>query len=311
MPTPYGDTSTIAVFGSKGDKDSKEHELSTAKAITRPVKKPIMSNHLKYDNDDLTDIIEMKQELNKAYKNQLIKQEKLHVKQELKMKHNHESQSHTQLKPIIKNKKTESMQHQEQQQEQQQQQAEHWKSLMNKHDRHSPGSSKILNFPENLPSVLYYDYKTEEHQHHQHLHHQQHIKHQQLLKQKKQQRQLIQQQNEQHLSHINRLEAFNQNIFPTYKNIQQQQQVKTTTANANVNGYENAYSEIATETDSDILPEPPMKKAKIYKTTPATAAAATTLQNYSSSFPYDKQDEQKMDDTLTLTLTALNEVINY
>ncbi|XP_037887422.1 myb-like protein W isoform X2 [Glossina fuscipes] len=315
MPTPYGDTSTIATFGIKGGKDSKEHELSTAKTIIKPVKKPIMSNHLKYDNDDLTEIIEMKQELNKAYKNQLIKQEKMHVKQEPKMKHNHDSQSHTQLKPIIKNKKTESMQHQEQQQEQQQQQQqeqeqqqpEHWKSFMNKHDRHSPGSSKILNFPENLPSVLYYDYKTEEHQHHQHLHHQQHIKHQQLLKQKKQQqKQLIQQQNEQHLSHISRLDAFNQNIFPTYKNIQQQ--VKTTTANANVNGYENAYSEIATEIDSDILPEPPMKKAKFYKTTPATAAAAaaaTTSQNYSSSFPYDKQDEQKMDDTLTLT--ALNE----
>uniref|UniRef100_A0A1B0C4U9 Uncharacterized protein n=1 Tax=Glossina palpalis gambiensis TaxID=67801 RepID=A0A1B0C4U9_9MUSC len=243
MPTPYGDTSTIATFGIKGGKDSKEHELSTAKTIIKPVKKPIMSNHLKYDNDDLTEIIEMKQELNKAYKNQLIKQEKMHVKQEPKMKHNHDSQSHTQLKPIIKNKKTESMQHQEQQQEQEQQQQqeqeqqqpEHWKSFMNKHDRHSPGSSKILNFPENLPSVLYYDYKTEEHQHHQHLHHQQHIKHQQLLKQKKQQKQLIQQQNEQHLSHISRLDAFNQNIFPTYKNIQQQKTQPQSTGSLDFN----------------------------------------------------------------------------
>ncbi|XP_036332391.1 myb-like protein Q [Rhagoletis pomonella] len=55
-------------------------------------------------------------------------------------------------------------------------------------------ASKILSFPENLPSVLYHDYRTEEHQHHQHQHHQQHLKHQQKKLQLQIQHQQEQQQ---------------------------------------------------------------------------------------------------------------------
>ncbi|XP_067631725.1 uncharacterized protein [Eurosta solidaginis] len=170
--------------------------------------------------------------------------------------------------------------------------------------------NKILSFPENLPSVLYHDYRTEEHQHHQHQHQQQHLKHQQKKRQMQLQQQLQQQmqqrrqkqQQETHKQqqpHTHNAWQRAQLQSPQYQhNILKGKSAAATNSyaafapilyaggggsndgdsnNLSLNadwgmfdGNENVYNGL--ETDSDILPEPPTKKPKM-------TAAATTITN--------------------------------
>ncbi|XP_053965155.1 hybrid signal transduction histidine kinase L [Anastrepha ludens] len=157
-------------------------------------------------------------------------------------------------------------------------------------------ASKILSFPENLPSVLYHDYRTEEHQHHQHQHRQQHLKHQQkklqLQKQRQQQQQLQRKQQMQQHTHSvwksgEHQPTQHQHDTLVAKSVPKRGYASASplytgrdTSNTNwglVDGNENVYDD--TDSDSDILPEPPTKKPKMTATTStamATMTATTT-----------------------------------
>ncbi|XP_033234070.1 myb-like protein Q [Drosophila pseudoobscura] len=121
------------------------------------------------------------------------------------------------------------------QQEQQQQHSSH---------PHKPphSSSKILNFPENLPALLYYDYKTEEHEHHQHQHHQQHLLHE-----------------KQRLQH--QQEALARQKPPADAGVELHTDL----------GVDKNFDDA--ETDSDILPEPPTKRPKAAPTQWTTSSS--------------------------------------
>ncbi|XP_037941115.1 uncharacterized protein LOC119674063 [Teleopsis dalmanni] len=142
--------------------------------------------------------------------------------------------------------------------------------------------SKILNFPENLPSVLYHDYKSEEHQHHQYQHRQQHLKHQLVQLQMRHQ----QQQQYLHGQHI----KFEVTTLPSEH---------PSTENDNV--------DIETETDSDILPEPPTKRPKMTVTTiPATTAtksANKTIATKRTSNVHSTNDSKNLDNMTAVDCT--------
>ncbi|KAH8394679.1 hypothetical protein KR222_001665, partial [Zaprionus bogoriensis] len=143
-----------------------------------------------------------------------------------------------------------------QRQQQQQQHEQNPQQHLHAHQQHS--TSKILNFPENLPALLYYDYKTEEHEHHQHQHHQQH-----LLHEKQRQQQQQQQQQQQRLQQ---------------QRLQQQQQKAHADVELSTDlGIDKNFDEA--ETDSDILPEPPTKRP----TQPAATLTASSSSSDSSS----------------------------
>ncbi|KAH8304270.1 hypothetical protein KR059_005303 [Drosophila kikkawai] len=113
-------------------------------------------------------------------------------------------------------------------------------------------SSKILNFPENLPSLLYYDYKTEEHEHHQHQHHQQHLLHEK--------QRLLQQQQE----------ALARQKAPVVAEVGPGPAAESGTNLGTDKNPDEA------ETDSDILPEPPTKRPKAAPTQWSAQALMTT-----------------------------------
>ncbi|XP_014099714.2 probable serine/threonine-protein kinase yakA [Bactrocera oleae] len=152
----------------------------------------------------------------------------------------------------------------------------------------SVSASKILSFPENLPSVLYHDYRTEEHQHHQHQHHQQHLKHQQkklqLLMQQQQQKrkqQMLQHTHGPRKDGEHQPSQYQHDIFagksaasayassPSLYTGRDSSNLELSADWGLVGGNENIYDDA--EADSDILPEPPTKKPKMT----AAAAAAT------------------------------------
>ncbi|KAH8236986.1 hypothetical protein KR038_001981 [Drosophila bunnanda] len=136
-------------------------------------------------------------------------------------------------------------QHEHQQQQHHPHQAQH-------------SSSKILNFPENLPSLLYYDYKTEEHEHHQHQHHQQHLLHEK--------QRLLQQQQE----------ALARQKAPV---VAEGGPGPALGADPGVQLRTNFGSDKnpdEAETDSDILPEPPTKRPKAAPTQWPAQALMTT-----------------------------------
>lgn len=156
------------------------------------------------------------------------------------------------------------------------------------HHTSSGGSSKILNFPENLPSVLYYDYKTEEHQHHQHQHREQHLKHQHEKELKH--RQHSSSRHHEYGDGDGDGQDFNaQAVVDTsvtkpavatsrgtsgggghdiVQHRQQQEKPLLSSSSSSLagkylrNGNDNIYN-VDLPTDSDILPEPPTKKPKL------------------------------------------------
>ncbi|KAH8285378.1 hypothetical protein KR054_008322 [Drosophila jambulina] len=146
-------------------------------------------------------------------------------------------------------------------------QHEHEHEHQQQHQQHHPhqaqhSSSKILNFPENLPSLLYYDYKTEEHEHHQHQHHQQHLLHEK-------QRLLQQQQQQQQEALARQKAAVIAEVGPG----------PAPGAEAGVELRTNLGSDKnpdEAETDSDILPEPPTKRPKAAPTQWPAQALMTT-----------------------------------
>ncbi|XP_017079199.2 transcription activator MSS11 isoform X2 [Drosophila eugracilis] len=137
----------------------------------------------------------------------------------------------------------------------------------NYHPHQQPHSaSKILNFPENLPAVLYYDYKTEEHEHHQHQHHQQHLLHEKqrlLLQQQQQQEALARQKASESASES---EAGSKAAATADGDAAVEPSVDL--------AVDKNFDEA--ETDSDILPEPPTKQ-------PKAAATQWPTSNSSSS----------------------------
>ncbi|KAH8254043.1 hypothetical protein KR032_008138 [Drosophila birchii] len=136
-------------------------------------------------------------------------------------------------------------QHEHQQQQHHPHQAQH-------------STSKILNFPENLPSLLYYDYKTEEHEHHQHQHHQQHLLHEK--------QRLLQQQQE----------ALGRQKAPMVAEVGPGPALGAEAGvelRTNLDGDKNPDE---AETDSDILPEPPTKRPKATPTQWPVQALMTT-----------------------------------
>ncbi|XP_017003893.2 probable basic-leucine zipper transcription factor Q [Drosophila takahashii] len=168
------------------------------------------------------------------------------------------------------------------------------------HQQAPHSSSKILNFPENLPALLYYDYKTEEHEHHQHQHHQQHLLHEK--------QRLLQHQQEQQ---------------------QQEALARQKAAESEAGAAADAAVEPAVdknfdeaETDSDILPEPPTKQpptqwptsssgsssstAKALMTTRAVATVAATSTIASTSASRTTTTTTR---TTTTTATGTNEMV--
>ncbi|XP_030384728.1 probable serine/threonine-protein kinase tsuA isoform X2 [Scaptodrosophila lebanonensis] len=185
------------------------------------------------------------------------------------------------------NQAAKEMHYQQQQQQEQEQQQHlqqlHEQQLERTHQHHqqqhahthpshsSHASSKILNFPENLPSLLYYDYKTEEHEHHQHQHHQQHLLHQQQRLQQQQQ----QQQQQQEALVLHRQPQGPGSIVtsadPPTASRQRALEAGVELSSSSRNSFDDA------ETDSDILPEPPTKRPKATRTTTKTATTTTTM----------------------------------
>ncbi|XP_020815452.1 homeotic protein female sterile [Drosophila serrata] len=142
-------------------------------------------------------------------------------------------------------------QHQHEHQQQQQQQQHHPHQA-----QHS--SSKILNFPENLPSLLYYDYKTEEHEHHQHQHHQQHLLHEK--------QRLLQQQQE----------ALARQKAPLVAEVGPGPALGAEAGVELRTNFGSDKNPDEAETDSDILPEPPTKRPKAAPTQWPAQALMTT-----------------------------------
>ncbi|XP_018804996.1 PREDICTED: uncharacterized protein LOC108978933 [Bactrocera latifrons] len=191
--------------------------------------------------------------------------------------------------------------YQQQQKQKHEQQKQHQHKHAHEHAAYyayppssSVSASKILSFPENLPSVLYHDYRTEEHQHHQHQHHQQHLKHQQkklqLLMQQQQQK-----RKQQMLQHTHGARKGGEHHPPQYQHDIFAGKPATASAYGSspplytgrdgdnlelsadwglVGGNENIYDDV--EADSDILPEPPTKKPKMSAAATAATAEATT-----------------------------------
>ncbi|XP_050743542.1 probable basic-leucine zipper transcription factor Q isoform X2 [Drosophila biarmipes] len=125
----------------------------------------------------------------------------------------------------------------------------------NNHPHQQPphSASKILNFPENLPALLYYDYKTEEHEHHQHQHHQQHLLHEK--------QRLLQQQQE---------------ALARQKAAESESQQSESAAGEPSAAADKNFDEA--ETDSDILPEPPTKQPRASATQwPTSSSTAKAL----------------------------------
>lgn len=338
--TPFEESSTTRI---------QLNSKTTYKTTLKPMKKPKTNEDYKYDDDDSAEIFEMQQEF-EGLKEQLMRKEHEQEQQQQQRKlHNHnkqmvkkkiyqqqeEEKHNKKIKEQNKKKQEEQQRHKQQQEQKQhknteQQQQHHHAHNRNKnnnnnnnnHDYSSSGSnSKILNFPENLPSVLYYDYKTEEHHQHQHQHREQHLKHQKQKQhekelkhrqqQQQQQLQLKQQQEQQKQQHhINRHHEYGQD-FNTYSSSS-----SSSSSNSNNNPINNAvlnkkltgagdesklhdgfggpsttfkYFSNGNEniynrdlpTDSDILPEPPTKKPK-YST---SITDTTTTQTKTTGIP--------------------------
>lgn len=328
--TTYDDYSTP--FEESSTTRMQLNPKTTYKTTLKPMKKPKTNEDYKYDDDDSAEIREMQQEY-EGLKEELMRKE--HVQEQHKIHHNkqmvkkkiyqqQEEEKHNKKIKEQNKRKQEEQQQRHKQQQQQHKTNEHFEqhhhahnhnnnnnNMNNNHDYGSSGpSSKILNFPENLPSVLYYDYKTEEHHQHQHQHHEQHLKHQKQKQEQKlllqqhekelkhrQQQQQQQQQKQQQQHHVNRHHEYGQD-FNTYsstadKTIATGMEEKvagrggsragdkaklhhggpSTTFKYFSNGNENIYNGDL-QTDSDILPEPPTKKPKF--STSITDVTATT-----------------------------------
>ncbi|XP_046809471.1 probable WRKY transcription factor protein 1 [Lucilia cuprina] len=313
--TTYDDYSTP--FEESSTTRMQLNPKTTYKTTLKPMKKPKTNEDYKYDDDDSAEIREIQLEY-EGLKEQLMRTE--HVQEQHKIHHNkqmvkkkiYQQQEEEKHNKKIKeqNKKKQEEQQQQQHHKQQHKTSEHFEqhhhphNHNNNHDYSSSGSSssKILNFPENLPSVLYYDYKTEEHHQHQHQHREQHLKHQ---KQKQQQKLLLQQhekelkhlqQQQQQQHHVNRHHEYGQD-FNTYSSTAHNTPVTGTGVGSRAgdetkhhdgiggpsttfkyfsNGNENIYNGDL-QTDSDILPEPPTKKPKFPTSiTDTTATTKTT-----------------------------------
>lgn len=297
----------------------------------------------KYDDDDSAEIREMQQKY-EGLKEQLAREEhmqehehehaqeqegeearlheqhKNHNKQMVKKKiyqQQEEEKHNKKIKEQKQKQKEEMAQRRMQQQQQIFKSNEHYDhhththnhNTNNRHHDNGPSggpNSKILNFPENLPSVLYYDYKTEEHHQHQHQHREQHLKHQkqkqqqherelkQRQQQQKQKQQLHQQQKQQKKQqhhHSNRHHEYGQ-VFHTY-NLPDKFEDELELGKSDVaiepsttfkyfsSGYESINNGNSLS-NSDILPEPPTKKPKILTTVADAVDMAESTETYLS-----------------------------
>ncbi|XP_033154288.1 homeobox protein 13 [Drosophila mauritiana] len=163
-------------------------------------------------------------------------------------------------------------------------------------------SSKILNFPENLPALLYYDYKTEEHEHHQHQHHQQHLLHEkQRLLQQQQQQQLQQQQMVQQ-------EALARQRASESASEPESRARGTAEGGVAPSGDLSAdKNSDEAETDSDILPEPPTKQPRAAATqwpTPTSSSSARALMTSNVASTSTAATTTKTSKTKTTTTTT-------
>ncbi|XP_075168584.1 uncharacterized protein LOC142240750 [Haematobia irritans] len=199
--TPYGETTSTM--------RNQENEKSSLGTTLRPMRKPKIKKDHKFhadkrhngkeldndmealddeDNDATAAAVGIPSNMDEDTEYDDINQRhekwpyKDHNKQKMTQKTNnydeHQHKEAFELKEKLAKVKKENLKKQQKQQPQQPMASDHHHPYHHPDHHASSGSSKILNFPENLPSVLYYDYKTEEHQHHQHQHREQHLKHQ-------------------------------------------------------------------------------------------------------------------------------------
>ncbi|XP_061386023.1 signal transducer and activator of transcription C, partial [Musca vetustissima] len=311
--TPYGESSTMRI---------QANEKSTIRTTLRPMKKPKINKSYKFgqngDDGEAADEdaagLDGDTEDNEyddstyrygksSYKSHHNKQQQQQQQMTKKKKNSHEEQQQGKKALELKEKQMKKDKLKKQQQQAQQQQHK----TNNDHHYHHPehhtsgaGSSKILNFPENLPSVLYYDYKTEEHQHHQHQHREQHLKHQHEKELKHRQHAVNSRHHEYGnndgggvggggsggvgvgqdfnmdmsvtlpavagTSQLGDSSAYGRNNVRGSDNdavLQRQQQQPPSSAKFLANGNDNIYNNVDLQTDSDILPEPPTKKPKL------------------------------------------------
>ncbi|XP_022225643.2 homeotic protein female sterile [Drosophila obscura] len=166
--------------------------------------------------------------------------------------------------------------HQQEEEEQQQHQQQKQKQHSSHPQRPQHSSSKILNFPENLPALLYYDYKTEEHEHHQHQHHQQHLLHE-----------------KQRLQH--QQEALARQKPPADAVVELHTDL----------GVDKNFDEA--ETDSDILPEPPTKRPKATAPTQWTTSSSPRSSMAKASMTNQAATSTTVT-TTTMTTTGTNAI---
>ncbi|XP_073844825.1 uncharacterized protein [Musca autumnalis] len=319
--TSYGESSTMRI---------QANEQSTIRTTLRPVKKPKFNKAYKYgqdnDDDEGEDVDDSNnlEEDGDEYDASRYRYGKTpykghhNNKQQMTKKKNHEEQQQHKEVLELKEKqmkiKKEKLKKQQQQQQQTQQQ-QHKTNNNNDHHYHHPehhtsgaGSSKILNFPENLPSVLYYDYKTEEHQHHQHQHREQHLKHQHEKELKHRQHSTNGRHHEYGggvgqdfnldmsgtlpavatTSQLAESSAFGRNnVRGGGGDLNQQQRQMPSSAKFLANGNDNIYN-VDLQTDSDILPEPPTKKPKLSSidTAPPVDSGAEGTPPHTTTLPY-------------------------
>ncbi|XP_058987005.1 homeobox protein 13 isoform X2 [Musca domestica] len=342
--TPYGESSTVRI---------QPNEKSTIRTTLRPMKKPKINKTYKFgqndgeedDDDDDEDSVAADYVGDNEYDDSTYRYGKSpyknhHSKQQMAKKKHREEKEEQKRKEALELKekqmkmKKEKLKKQQQTQQQQQQQQQHKTNNNNNNDHHyhhpehhtsGAGSSKILNFPENLPSVLYYDYKTEEHQHHQHQHREQHLKHQHEKELKHRQHSANSHHHEygssssssgggggvggsggqdfnmdtsvtmpavatsQQLVESSSSSAYGRNNVRGDDNDgvlhRQQHQQPPSSAKFLGNGNDNIYNGDL-QTDSDILPEPPTKKPKLSSIDTANEEASAAETPHSTTLPY-------------------------
>lgn len=306
--TPYGESSTMRIQAN----DMK----STVRTTLRPMRKPKINKDFEYGRNGADDDLDSGDEIQEDNGHDDDNDEgdvavgpdedneydgirqrhgkrpyKSHNKQLMTTKKKNYVGEHQKETLELKEKqmkiKKDKLKKQQQQQEKHAGNNDHHQYHHPEHHTSSGGSSKILNFPENLPSVLYYDYKTEEHQHHQHQHREQHLKHQHEKELKHRQHSSSrhheygdgdgQDFNAPGLALVDTSVAkpdvatsqgtSGGHDIVQHRQQQEQKQKPLLSSSSSAgkylrNGNDNIYN-VDFPTDSDILPEPPTKKPKL------------------------------------------------
>ncbi|XP_059224815.1 uncharacterized protein LOC106092652 [Stomoxys calcitrans] len=321
--TPFGESSTMRI---------QANEKSTLGTTLRPMKKPKINKDYKYgrqdvqngegdiedadaemanddddgDDDDDDAAVILPTDEDTEYDDITQRHGKWpykghNSKQQMAKKKNYDEPNEAfGLKEKQMKQKKEKLKKQQQQQQQ--------KAANDHHQYHHPdhhassGSSKILNFPENLPSVLYYDYKTEEHQHHQHQHREQHLKHQHEKELKHRLHPSVRHHEygngqdtvntdmsvtvtavaTSHLGNGHSIHDHGGSVGGNDAPLQRRQKQPPSVAKYLENGNDNIYK-VDLQTDSDILPEPPTKKPILSSMATGTGTEADTMTSASAA----------------------------